>query len=167
MHVRDVPQNNSKVHRNTYEYLEGYRNNIKYPFLLSCIGNFCNGRRSIVDMFNFCSDQVIVFPVEQLFPAGFVSQCPIFHCRRVCNNCKCTTEEHKVGSYKEMETKLNNLKIVDDNENVDQLNHYAWIPPGLKPDLVIYESKTLSTFCCCAFGLSTKSFIIDFALFLI
>ena len=38
-----------------------------------------------------------------------------------------------------MADKLNALKLTDDNENVSELDQYAWLPPGLEPDLVIFD----------------------------
>ncbi|XP_065057760.1 four and a half LIM domains protein 2-like isoform X2 [Rhopilema esculentum] len=59
--------------------------------------------------------------------------------RRVCNNCKCTKEDHEIGQG--MDEKMNQLNITDRNENEDLMNEkilsqYAWVPPGLDAALV-------------------------------
>ena len=91
-----------------------------------------------VALFCFCFELSTAFPDGQLFPASFVVQFPKLSYRRICNNCKCTKEDHEVGRNRDMNEKLDKLKVTDDNENIDDLSQYAWFPPGLEPNLVIF-----------------------------
>lgn len=65
--------------------------------------------------------------------------CNVYDYRKICQNCRCPFDSHKVSEAHM--TKLiadfqRQCGSASDNDSGCALEEYAWVPPGLRPELV-------------------------------
>lgn len=71
----------------------------------------------------------------------------VHFCRKICVHCKCRREEHAVTAMPvEMEKMVTKLMYdfqrnsTSDDDSGCALEEYAWVPPGLKPEQVLWTT---------------------------